>query len=105
MLRRCLAALLMLASGAPMASAADLAAHSRIGALFAEPAPARRVVAVVQPQAEEDIVTFAPEIDVRRKVGGYYGKPDSYFDRSYYNTPPAMIFNRAPYACGFYGYC
>jgi hypothetical protein len=98
--------MLALTISASAASAADLAAHSRIGALFAEPAAPRRAVAVVRPQpVEEDIVSYAPEIDVRRKVGGYYGKPDSYFDRSYYNTPPALIFSRAPYACGFYGYC
>lgn len=106
MLRPSLFATLALLLTAPLASAADLAAHSRIGAVFAEPVAPRRAVVVARPKpVEEDIVAYAPEIDVRPKVGGYYGKPNSYYYHSYYNTSPELIFSRAPYACGFYGYC
>jgi hypothetical protein len=92
--------------GASAAPAADLAQHSRIGALFAEPVRPSRVVVTARPKpVEEEIVAYAPEVDIRPLVNGYYGKPNSYYYHSYYNTPPELIFNRAPYACGFYGYC
>ena len=51
---------------------------------------------------------FAPQIDVRPIVGGYYGNPGSYYYRPYYGSEAAALtdaYTRLPYACGFYGYC
>jgi hypothetical protein len=89
------------------AAAADLAGHSRLGAVFAEPAPVGRRVVVVEKEKPpaEPIVTYAPEVDIPSIVHGYYGKPNSYYYRSYYGTRPETIFSRAPYGCGWYGYC
>lgn len=89
------------------AEAADLAGHSRLGAVFAEPVPkARRVVVAETPRpGEEPIVTYAPDVDIPSIVNGYYGKPNSYYYRSYYGTRSETIFSRAPYGCGWYGYC
>lgn len=107
---RSLALILFLAASTvapPAADAADLAGHSRLGAVFAEPAPpTRRTVVVAREKpVEEPIVTYAPEVDVRSVVHGYYGKPNSYYYRSYYGTRPETIFSRAPYGCGSFGYC
>ena len=71
---------------ATAAEAADLPANSRLGEIFVEPPPPR---------------VAAPRI----VAGGYYGKPNSFRYRSYYGTPPHVIFGRLPYACGQYGYC
>ena len=93
--------------GAVTADAADLAGHSRLGAVFAEPVVKTRRVVVVEKEkpVEEPIVTYAPEVDISSIVHGYYGKPNSYYYRSYYGTKPETIFSRAPYGCGWYGYC
>lgn len=103
---RILTAILLLGCTAT-ADAADLAGHSRIGAVFADPVPrGRRVVVAERPKPkEEPIVTYAPEVDVASVVHGYYGKPNSYYYRNYYGTRPEAIFSRAPYGCGWYGYC
>jgi hypothetical protein len=54
---------------------------------------------------EEPIVQYAPEVDISSIVHGYYGKPNSYYYRNYYGTRSETIFSRAPYGCGYYGYC
>jgi hypothetical protein len=91
----------------PGAQAADMASQSRIGALFAEPVKKSRRVVVVKDEKpmEEPIVQYAPEVDIPSIVHGYYGKPNSYYYRNYYGTKSETIFSRAPYGCGFYGYC
>ena len=81
--------------------AADLARHSLLGAVFAEPVAPQ---ATVGRKVETEFV-YAPEVDIRPVVQGYYGKPNSFFYHSYYGTPPSVIFGRLPYACGSYGYC
>lgn len=81
--------------------AADLPAQTRLGAIFAEPVAPR----VHAEYVTESHIVYAPQVDVRRLVNGYYGKPNSYFYSSYYGTPPDAIFGRPPYACGSYGYC
>lgn len=102
----CLATILATAATTHIARAADLAEHSRIGALFAEPVPARRVRVAEKPKpVEEPIVTYAPEVDVPVRAQGYYGKPNAYYYRNYYGTGFMTIYGRAPYACGFFGYC
>lgn len=101
-----LAALLVVTTG--MASfAADLPAQTRLGKIFAEPPPSRVATPVYQTDSSAWIAetVFAPEVDVPSLVNGYYGKPRSYLYRSYYGTSPDLIFERLPYACGYYGYC
>jgi hypothetical protein len=100
-----LAVLLLVLTGlAATAQAADLSVNSRIGAIFAEPPPVRAAVPHVVLDEEYETV-FAPEVDIRPLVNGYYGKPKSFRYRSYYGTSPDIIFSRLPYACGAYGYC
>lgn len=89
---------------ATIAQAADLPAHSRLGAIFAEAPPVRAVAPRVVVEDEYETV-FAPEVDIPPLVNGYYGKPKSFRYRSYYGTSPDIIFSRLPYACGEYGYC
>ena len=48
---------------------------------------------------------YAPPVDIRPLVAGYYGKPNSYFYSPYYGESQYWNFSRLPYACGFYGYC
>jgi hypothetical protein len=98
---------LIAVAAASAAQAADLAGHSRIGALFAEPAAKGRRAVVLRDErpVEEPIVTYAPEVDIDSIVHGYYGKPNSYYYHSYYGTPKDLIFSRAPYGCSYYGYC
>lgn len=92
------------------AQAADMAGQDRIGRigrLFDEPVVKSRRVVVVKDEKpmEEPIVQYAPEVDVSSIVHGYYGKPNSYYYRNYYGTKSETIFSRAPYGCGYYGYC
>ncbi|MBN8975308.1 MAG: hypothetical protein J0I08_02410 [Rhizobiales bacterium] len=89
---------------ASAAYAADLTAHSRLGAIFAEPPPVRAAAPRVVVEEEYETV-FAPEVDIPPLVNGYYGKPKSFRYRSYYDISPDIIFSRLPYACGEYGYC
>lgn len=105
---RCASALSVLALFAigTAASAADLPPQTKLGAVFAKP-PAVRVVREVETY-DYPLFGFAPQIDVRPIVGGYYGNPNSYYYRSYYGSDAAALtdaYTRLPYACGFYGYC
>ena len=93
------AVVLSLMGGATQA--ADLARQSRLGAVFAESAAPRGPIGR---EVKSEFV-YAPEVDIRPLVQGYYGKPNSFFYRSYYGTPSSVIFGRLPYACGSYGYC
>lgn len=105
---RNIAFILLLVSGAATtAGAADLAGHSRLGAVFAETVPQSRRVILAEREkpVQEPIITYAPEVYIPSIVHGYYGKPNSYYYRSYYGTRPETIFGRAPYGCGGYGYC
>lgn len=96
-MRRTVLCLLAAAACAPAARAADLPAHSRLGAVFAEP---EVVVARPAPVPLETMprIMIAP-------LPGYYGDINSFAYRSYYGTSPVEIFGRLPYACGLYGYC
>ena len=100
-----LTAIILVAMLNPL-GAADLPVQSRLGAIFAEPAPpAPRTAPVSETRTWVVDSVYAPEVDIQPLVNGYYGKPNSYLYRSYYGTPPDLIFERLPYACGFYGYC
>ncbi|MCO5129850.1 MAG: hypothetical protein M9932_04710 [Xanthobacteraceae bacterium] len=84
------------------AHAADLPAYGRLGEIFVEPPPR---VAAPRPLVKDFETVYAPEVDIPPLVNGYYGKPNSFRYRSYYGTPPHIIFGRLPYACGRFGYC
>jgi len=84
------------------AGAADLAVHSPLGAIFAEPGPAAAVVVAPLPDYYS---VYAPPVDIRPLVAGYYGKPNSYLYSPYYGDSQYWNFARLPYACGFHGYC
>jgi hypothetical protein len=98
LLRRLAFLVCMIALMGANAFAADLPAQTRLGAIFAETYEPRPAPERVYVQGR-----FAPEIDVRPLVNGYYGKPGSYDYRPYYGSSDA--YTRLPYACGFYGYC
>ena len=89
------------------AHAADLPPHTKLGAVFANPhraAPVREELY----SSDYPLFAYAPQIDVRPLVGGYYGNPGSYYYRSYYGSEAGAIFDaysRLPYACGFHAYC
>src|SRR5688572_27794408 len=98
------AALAMIGS----AQAADLPAQTQLGAIFAKPYTPRVHVYQDVRDYNYPLFAFAPQVDIRPIVGGYYGKPFSYYYRSYYGSEGAALadaYTRLPYACGFYGYC
>ncbi len=103
MLRRIMLSALAVAVTATAAAGADLPAQSRLGAVFAEPAPTRLPAYGYRSYGYRTV--YAPEVDIPPLVAGYYGKPNSYTYRPYYGAPLDYNFARLPYACGFYGYC
>ena len=103
MLRRIVLAVFAIAVSGMTASAADLPVQSRLGAVFAEPAPYQTPAYAYR--AYGYTTAYAPEVDIRPLVAGYYGKPNSYYYSPYYGRPLDYDFTRLPYACGFYGYC
>ena len=89
---------------------ADLPAHSRLGAVFAEPAEVRAAVRRAPefvPEYETPIIAYNLWPDFAWSRGGYYyGSRYSYIDTGpYYGGPYASEGLRLPYACGLYGYC
>lgn len=77
---------------ATAAGAADLPAQTRLGAVFAEPAPAE----LRRAKVEEPPMTLFPW----PYVAGYYGPHYGAFEyRSYYGTRLNVIFGRYPYNC------
>jgi|SRR5688500_12625589 hypothetical protein len=100
------AAVLIAISGTS-AAAADLPPNTRLGAVFAKPHVAPPP-AVYGNTYDYPIFVFAPEVHIPPLVNGYYGKPFSYYYRSYYGSEGAALadaYLRLPYACGFHGYC
>jgi hypothetical protein len=95
-------AIFAIAIVATPAGAADIAVHSPLGAIFAEPG---RAAAVVVAPLPETYWAYAPPVDIRPLVAGYYGKPNSYLYSPYYGGSQYWNFARLPYACGFHGYC
>jgi hypothetical protein len=104
--RRIMLSVFALALSAMAASAADLAARSRIGAIFAEPSEAP-AAAYRTREASAAIMPFNLLPAPLWNRGGYnYGSPWSYADTGpYYGGDyyPAAV--RLPYVCGLYGYC
>jgi hypothetical protein len=103
MYRSIMLASVALVAGAWSANGADLAGHSPLGAVFAEPA-AIPPPAYVSPVRGYPAI-YAPPVDIRPLVAGYYGKPNSYLYSPYYGDSQYSNFARLPYACGFHGYC
>jgi hypothetical protein len=103
MLRRITLAVFAVAVNAVAASAADLPVQSRLGAVFADPAPYQAPATAYR--AYNYTTVYAPPVDIPPLVAGYYGKPNSYFYSPYYGSSLYYNFARLPYACGFHGYC
>ena len=84
-------------------SAADLPVQSRIGKIFAEPEPPPVRVAQEKDYPESVLYRFR----IPPPVPGYYGRPNDFYYRPYYEERPVIsfYFDRLPYACGLYGYC
>lgn len=90
--------------GAPSAFAADLAAQSRLGAVFAEP-PARATFERHAPTDHHELRVVETVYALQPRLPGYYGRPSDFEYRNYYGTSPVTIFSRLPYACGLIGLC
>jgi hypothetical protein len=103
MLRRITLAVFAIAAAGMPAGAADLPVQSPLGAVFADPPPYQTHLAAYGAYASTTV--YAPPVDIRPLVAGYYGKPNSYFYSPYYGESQVWNFSRLPYACGFYGYC
>lgn len=100
---RCIFAL---AISGTTADAADLSKQSRLGAIFAEPAPVP--VAVYRPvRYEAPIIPYNLLPNPPWNRGNYnYGSSWSYYyPGPYYGGPYDTDGARLPYVCGFYGYC
>ena len=103
MLRSITLAVFAISVSAMAAGAADLPVQSRLGAVFADPAPYQ--VPGTAYRAYAYTTVYAPPVDIPPLVAGYYGKPNSYYYSPYYGGSSYGIYARLPYACGFYGYC
>ena len=84
---------------AASAAAADLPAHTRLGAVFAD----GPVVVVPAPRALEYTGPSARWVANSPRVAGYYGTWFDFDYRNYYGTSPLVIFSRPPYSCAWYG--
>ncbi len=100
MLRNSLVLAALCCAFAPViAGAADLPAHTRLGALFADEPVARAPV----PHALEYTGPIVPWVANSPRVAGYYGTWFDFDYRNYYGTSPFLIFSRPPYSCAWYG--
>lgn len=106
MSRRIMLSVFALAASGMTASAADLAAHSRLGAIFAEPAPVR-VEVYREREYSAPIIPYTNLPDPLWNRGNYYyGSSWSwYYPGPYYGGPYQGYATRLPYVCGLYGYC
>jgi hypothetical protein len=90
----------------PYAEAADLAARSPIGAIFADESPGIVLQAPpVRSRIKDNIFWAGAVYSFQQRIPGYYGRPGDFYYRSYYGTPPEQIFGRDPYACTILGWC
>ena len=104
MSHRMMLAVFALALSAVTADAADLSTQSRLGAIFAEPAP---VVVYQRVRDEAPIIPWNLFPNPNWNRGNYnYGSSWSfYYPGPYYGGPYYTDGPRLPYVCGFYGYC
>src|SRR4051794_6711194 len=94
MYRRILLATVAIAAVATAASAADVPLQSPLGAVFAEPAPYPAPVYVAPVRGYAAI--YAPPVDIRPLVAGYYGKPNSFIYSPYYGGSRYWDFSPPP---------
>jgi len=106
MSRRIMLSALAVAITAINASAADLPTHSRLGAIFAEPVVAPRIVNQTA-EREAPIIPYNLLPNPPWNRGNYYyGSSWSwYYPGPYYGGPYDTDGARLPYVCGLYGYC
>jgi hypothetical protein len=84
------------------ATAADLPAHTRLGAVFVDGPVVRAPV----PPPVEYAGPIVPWVANSPRVAGYYGTWSDFDYRNYYGTSPELIFSRPPYSCAWYaGHC
>ena len=104
--RRIMLSVFVTAVTAMTAGAADLPAHSRLGAIFAEPAEGR-VDAVRSREYFGPIIpyTLLPDPVWNRGVYNYGSSWSWYNPGPYYGGPYVSYVVRLPYVCGLYGYC
>lgn len=103
--RTVLLSVIAVAAMGATAFAADLPVHSRIGVIFAEPAPPP--VRVVREKEKDYPESALYRFRIPPPVPGYYGRPNDFYYRPYYEDRSVLsyYFDRLPYACGLYGYC
>ena len=82
-----------------VATAADLPAHTRLGAVFAD----EPVVIGPVPPAVEYTGPIVPWVANSPRVAGYYGTWFDFDYRNYYGTSAYAIFSRPSYSCAWYG--
>ena len=104
--RRTITAAFALAITTMTAAAADLPVQSRLGAVFAEPAP----VQVRAYRTQEYVAPIIPFNLLPNPLWNqgtyYYGSSWSYYyPGPYYGGPYVSYAVRLPYVCGLYGYC
>ena len=105
MSRRIMLSFFAITVTAMAASAADLPAQSRLGAIFAAPEEVR-VVAYRSVEYSAPIIGFNLLPDPPWARGGYYyGSSWSYYYGGPYYGGPTVLGGRLPYVCGLYGYC
>jgi hypothetical protein len=106
MSRRIMLSAFALAVTGLTASAADLPTQSRLGAIFAEPVVAPRVVYQTA-EREAPIIPFNLLPNPPWNRGNYYyGSSWSwYYPGPYYGGPYDTDGARLPYVCALYGYC
>ena len=105
--RRIMLSILAIAVVTTTTHAADLPAQSKLGAIFAEPAPAR-VEAVRSREYSGPVIPYSMLPDpVWNRGGSNYGSSWSYYygGASYGGAGSTPSFIRLPYVCGLYGYC
>jgi hypothetical protein len=107
MMRRTMLCVFALAVSAAAAHAADLSTQSRLGAIFAEPVVAPRIIVVQPVRYEPPIIPWNLFPNPPWNRGNYnYGSSWSWYNPGpYYGGPYDTDGPRLPYVCGFYGYC
>jgi hypothetical protein len=88
------------------AGAADLPTQSRLGAIFAEPVEAPRIVyQTVEREAPIIPYNLLPNPPWNRGNYNYGSSWSWYYPGPYYGGPYYTDGARLPYVCGLYGYC
>jgi hypothetical protein len=105
--RRIMLSVFLTALTAMPAGAADLPTQSRLGAIFADEAPAVRVEVRREREIMAPIIPYNLLPNPLWNRGNYnYGSSwDYYYPGPYYGGPYVSYAVRLPYVCGLYGYC